>query len=61
MTDSEKLKIAIRLIAEWCVAIDENGGGWDCWDDYYKEAMHGKGPLREDIDAAMEESRNCDK
>ena len=31
---------AIKHIAEWCVAIDVNGGGWDDWDEYYKDAMY---------------------
>lgn len=31
---------AIKHIAEWCVAIDVNGSGWDDWDEYYKEAMY---------------------
>ena len=32
--------VAIRHIAEWCVAISINGSGWDDWDDYYKAAMY---------------------
>lgn len=32
--------VAIKHIAEWCVAIDENGAGWDDWDEYYKDAMY---------------------
>jgi len=39
--------IAIKHIAEWCVAIDENGAGWDDWDEYYKDAMHRKNELSE--------------
>ena len=31
---------AIRHIADWCVANDVNGSGWDDWDEYYKEAMY---------------------
>jgi len=31
---------AIRHIAEWCVAIEVNGSGWDDWDEYYKDAMY---------------------
>ena len=31
---------AIKHIADWCVAIDVNGSGWDDWDEYYKDAMH---------------------
>ncbi len=32
--------VAINHIADWCVAIDVNGSGWDDWDEYYKEAMY---------------------
>lgn len=31
---------AIKHIAEWCVAIEVNGSGWDDWDGYYKDAMY---------------------
>lgn len=30
--------VAIKHIAEWCVAIQQNGAGWDDWDEYYKKA-----------------------
>ena len=30
--------LAIKHIAEWCVAIQENGASWDDWDEYYKNA-----------------------
>ena len=36
----EQRDAAIRHIADWCVAIDVNGSGWDDWDEYYKEAMY---------------------
>jgi len=32
--------VAIQHLADWCVAIDVNGSGWDDWDEYYKEAMY---------------------
>jgi hypothetical protein len=35
---------AIKHIAEWCVAIDVNGSGWD---DYYKDAMYRNNALPE--------------
>lgn len=38
---------AVRHIAEWCVAIDVNGSGWDDWDDYYKDAMYREKALPE--------------
>lgn len=31
---------AIKHIAQWCVAVEVNGSGWDDWDDYYKDAMY---------------------
>jgi hypothetical protein len=50
-SDLEKLTrqrdAAIKHIAEWCVAIDENGSGWDDWDDYYKDAMYRNNALPE--------------
>ena len=38
---------AIQHIAEWCVAIDVNGSGWDDWDEYYKDAMYRENALPE--------------
>ena len=38
---------AIQHIAEWCVAIDVNGSGWDDWDEYYKDAMYRDNALPE--------------
>lgn len=57
MTDKEKLDIALRMLAEWCVAIDANGAGWDYWDDYYKDAMYRDGPLRKELDEAIYAAR----
>ncbi len=57
MTDKEKLDIALAMLAEWCVAVDENGAGWDDWDEYYKDAMYRPGPLRAELDAAIAEAR----
>lgn len=37
--------VAIRHLAEWCVAIDEKGSGWDDWDEYYKDARWRKDKL----------------
>ena len=48
---------AIRMLAEWCVAVDENGAAWDNWDHHYKNAMHRPGPLRELLDAAIDAAR----
>lgn len=57
MTDKEKLDVALRMLAGWCVAVDENGTSWDDWDEYYKDAMYRPGPLRELLDVAIEEAR----
>lgn len=61
MTELEKVTeerdVAIRLLAAWCVAIDQNGTGWDDWDEHYKDAMYRPGPLRALLDAAIEAER----
>jgi len=44
---------AVIMLAEWCVAVDVNGAGWDDWDEHYKDAAYRPGPLREQIDTAM--------
>lgn len=49
--------IAIAMLAEWCVAVDENGTSWDDWDEHYKDAMYRPGPLRELLDAAIAKAR----
>lgn len=46
--------IAIGMLAEWCVAVDVNGTGWDDWDEHYKNAAYRPGPLRERLDAAID-------
>ncbi|MDE2107279.1 MAG: hypothetical protein KGL39_59325 [Patescibacteria group bacterium] len=59
MTEIEKLTLerdlAIQMLAAWCVAVSENGAGWDAWDDYYKDAMYRPTPLRELLDAAIQQ------
>jgi hypothetical protein len=50
---------AIKMLADWCVAIDVNGGGWDDWDDYYKDARYRKTEipeLRELLDDAIDKA-----
>lgn len=47
---------AVRLLAEWCVAVDHDSS-WDGWDHHYKAARHGGGPLRALLDAAIEAER----
>lgn len=51
------LEIAVSMLAEWCVAVDVNGTGWDDWDEHYKTAMYRPGPLRAMLDVAIEEAR----
>ncbi len=46
-------EIAIAMLAEWCVAVDQNGTGWDDWDEHYKDAAYRDGPLRVKLDAAI--------
>lgn len=46
----EKLKCAIEMLADWCVAIEENGTSWDSWDEHYKDARYRNNILREDLD-----------
>ncbi len=59
MTEIEKLTLerdlAIQMLAGWCVAVSENGTGWDDWDEYYKDAMYRPTPLRELLDAAIQQ------
>ena len=61
MTDLGKVTLerdmAVNLLAAWCVAIDQNGTGWDDWDEHYKEAMYRPGPLRALLDAAIQAER----
>jgi len=38
-TDLKKLA---TFVYNWCHVIDKNGGGWDYWDDYYKDAYWNK-------------------
>lgn len=50
---------AIEMLAGWCVAVDENGTGWDDWDEHYKDAMYRSGPLRGLLDAAIDNARGA--
>lgn len=51
------LNTALWMLAGWCVAVDENGTGWDDWDEYYKDAMYREGPLRSQLDKVIAEVR----
>lgn len=57
MSVEEKLEIALAMLAGWCNAVSECGTGWDDWDEYYKDAMYRDGPLREDLDTAIDLDR----
>lgn len=48
-----RLAEAVKLLAEWCAAVDVNGAGWDDWDMQYKYAMYGDTPIRTELDAAI--------
>lgn len=52
MGTEDLLSQAIQLLADWCNAILDKGGGWDDWDEFYKIAAYRDGPLRRLIDAA---------
>jgi hypothetical protein len=51
------LDTALGMLADWCVAVDVNGTGWDDWDKHYKDAMYRDGPLRAMLDKAIAEAR----
>lgn len=56
VTAEEQLKIAINMLAAWCVAV-EHDSSWDGWDSHYKEASYRPGPLRALLDAEMKRVR----
>ena len=37
---SEALSTLSNHVYQWCKAIDERGGSWDEWDDYYKDCWY---------------------
>ncbi len=49
--------IAVEMLAGWCAAVDQNGTGWDDWDEHYKDAMYRDTPLRALLDAAISEAK----
>ena len=52
-----RLDITLGMLADWCVAVEMGGTGWDDWDEYYKDAMYRPGPMREELDRAIAEAR----
>ena len=59
--DAERLTgerdVAIGMLAYWCVAGDQNGTGWDDWDEHYKDAMYRPCPIRELLDKEIDAAR----
>ena len=59
--DAERLTgerdVAIGMLAYWCVAVDQNGTGWDDWDEHYKDAMYRPCPIRELLDKEIGAAR----
>lgn len=51
------LTVALQMLADWCVAVEENGTEWDDWDEYYKDAMYREGSLRGQLDEEIAKSR----
>ena len=49
----EERGIAIGMLSGWCIAVDQNGTGWDDWDEWYKDAAYRPGPLRALLDAEI--------
>ena len=50
----EERDIAIRMLAEWAVDVEDNGTGWDDWDEHYKDADFRPCLIRDLIDAARQ-------
>ena len=53
--------VAIGMLADWCVAVDQNGAGWDDWDEHYKDAMYRPCPIREQLDEAIKSAMEASK
>ena len=45
---------AISILANWIHDIDRNGGGWDDWDENYKDAKYRNTVIRSLIDREVE-------
>ena len=61
MTQSElgyQRDVAIRMLAEWCVAVQYNGTGWDDWDEHYKEASYRDNPIRNLLDLEIQKVKD---
>lgn len=52
-----KYEIALAMLAEWSVAVETNGTGWDDWDEYYKDVSYRPSLIRNDLDEAIHEAR----
>lgn len=42
--------IAVGMLAEWVKAVEDNGTGWDYWNDHYKAAAWRRSPIRHLLD-----------
>lgn len=49
----EERDIAVGMLAEWVNAVENNGTGWDDWDEHYKDAAFRKNPIRNLLDKAI--------
>ncbi len=52
-TLEEKYQLALQMLADWAMAVDQNGTGWDDWDEYYKDVLYRNNPIRKDLDNAL--------
>lgn len=48
---------AIKMLAEWCVAVDKDSS-WDGWDYCYKRAAYKPCLVRDLLDKSMNELRS---
>ena len=53
--------VAIGMLADWCVAVDQNGTSWDDWDEHYKDAMYRTCSIREPLDEAIKAAKEASK
>ena len=54
MTDTEKLHIALQMLAYWVCCVENNGTQWDDWDEAYKDAAYRDTPIREELSEYIE-------
>jgi hypothetical protein len=49
--------IAIGMLAEWVNAVENNGTGWDDWDEHYKDAAYRDNPIRQLLNIAINKGK----